>query len=199
MHNSFSAYPQTGNKLPNSRLCSFSLSIPDTLPINVDKIAPLCERGVCAKESEGSTAEVRAIATSIGVTIRGLLAVIVAVTLAVVIQSQERRGGTVDEGESSTDIGDIVETMTAFEASDHYVSQENTDQVPLVVVVEEKNQRLVVVYRKTPIKSSEWFNRGVDRLWLNRKFNGHLQARTMPSRLSFVELPEIRPPFFCRN
>jgi hypothetical protein len=101
----------------------------------------LCERGVCATESEGSAAEAGVIAISIGGTIVGLLAVIAAVILAVVIHRNGRRSETVGEGESGADIGGIVETMTTFEATDHYVSQENTDRVQ----IEELNSLSLVV------------------------------------------------------
>jgi hypothetical protein len=153
IHDSFSTDAQTQDKLTYSRmiphtrdlpftashLCSFSFSAPDILLTNVDRTSPLgnlfselpdCEREVCAKQSEGSGVEAGSIGISIGGTIGGLLVVIVAVILAIVIRRNRCRSEAVDEGKSGVDIGGMVEIMTVFEASDHYVSEENTDQVP---------------------------------------------------------------------
>jgi hypothetical protein len=86
----------------------------------------VCVPGVCVKDAMDATVDV--IAVSVGGTIGGLLlAVIVAVTLIIVVQRNRRRSEAIDE-ESSADI-DMVETMSSFRGSGHYVSQENTDQI----------------------------------------------------------------------
>jgi hypothetical protein len=102
------------------------------IPFSRTLLQAVCEAGVCAKASEGSAEEAGAIAVSIGGTIGGLLAVavIVAATLAVVIHRNGRHSKTASEAEfgAGADITSIIETI--FETmSDHYVSQENTDQI----------------------------------------------------------------------
>jgi hypothetical protein len=82
-------------------------------------------------ESEaGAKSSERSARSSIDGAIGGLMAVIVAVTLFIVIHQKKWRSEGVDEDESRSDIGiDTVETMNAFNGSDHYVSQDNTDQI----------------------------------------------------------------------
>jgi hypothetical protein len=67
--------------------------------------------------------------SAVPATVGGLLALTVGVALVIAIH-RNRRGNAViqEEGESGGDIS-IIEAITSFEASDCYVSQENTGQV----------------------------------------------------------------------
>jgi hypothetical protein len=135
---------------------SFSLNLRQSrlslLPTNVDRTDPLSISGqkiptdsndfsliafsgtstqTTAKDpmaSEGSEARFGRTYASVGGTVGGFLAVIVAVTLAIGIHRNGMRSEVIEEeGESGADI-DAMETIASFEASHHYVSQENTDQ-----------------------------------------------------------------------
>jgi hypothetical protein len=124
--------------LAQSRLCLFLLSIPESLSLlptdfNGFSLVSFSRRSAQtvyngALASEGSEARFGRIYVSVGGTIAGLLALIVAITLVIVIHRNRMRTVATGESESGVDI-DMTETMSAFEASDRYVSQENTDHV----------------------------------------------------------------------
>jgi hypothetical protein len=81
-----------------------------------------------AKSSEDSAAKVGTIAISVGGAIGGLLAVMASVALVIVMNRKKRRSEEIEEDECGSETGiDMDETMAAFYASDHYASQDNSD------------------------------------------------------------------------
>jgi hypothetical protein len=77
--------------------------------------------------SKGSEARFGRTYVSVGGTVGGLLALIVAVTLVIVIHRNRMLSEAIEEGESG-DI-DMAETIASFEASDQCVSQVRTEEL----------------------------------------------------------------------
>jgi hypothetical protein len=65
---------------------------------------------------------------SVGGTVGGLLALIVAVTLVIVIRRNRMRSEAIEQEGESGDI-DMAETIASFEASDQCVSQVRTEEL----------------------------------------------------------------------